>query len=107
MNRDDILWKSILEDIFEDFLKFFFPEAEKIFDIEKGFVFLDKELRQICPAEDMKAPKHVDKLVEIFTRDGKEEQIYLHIEVQGYKDNKSYFRFNHSNHHQSKRIYGY
>jgi hypothetical protein len=43
MNRDDILWKSILEDIFGDFLKFFFADAEKVFDIEKGFVFLDKE----------------------------------------------------------------
>jgi predicted transposase/invertase (TIGR01784 family) len=35
----------------------------------------------------MKASKHVDKLVEAFTRDGREQCIYLHIEVQGHKDN--------------------
>ncbi|SDF75033.1 hypothetical protein SAMN04487996_11294 [Dyadobacter soli] len=28
MKRDDTLWKSILEDIFEDFLLFFYPDAD-------------------------------------------------------------------------------
>ena len=35
MKRNDILWKSILEDIFDDFLKFFFPNAEALFDLKK------------------------------------------------------------------------
>ncbi len=28
MKRDDTLWKGILEDLFDDFLRFFYPEAE-------------------------------------------------------------------------------
>jgi len=42
MKRDDSLWKAILEDVFDDFLKFFFKEDARLFDFEKGFVFLDK-----------------------------------------------------------------
>jgi hypothetical protein len=44
MKRDDSLWKAILEDVFDDFLYFFFENAADLFDMEKGFVFLDKEL---------------------------------------------------------------
>ncbi|OJV12367.1 MAG: hypothetical protein BGO21_06375 [Dyadobacter sp. 50-39] len=35
MKRDDTLWKSILEDIFEDFLIFFYPDAGSFFDFRK------------------------------------------------------------------------
>ncbi len=49
MKRDDSLWKAILEDIFDDFLRFFIPNANEIFDMEKGFEFLDKELEQLFP----------------------------------------------------------
>ncbi len=56
------------------------------FDFEKGFQFLDKELEQLFPVEEMEAPKFVDKLVKVFTKTGKEEWILVHIEVQGYDD---------------------
>jgi hypothetical protein len=32
MQKNDLLWKSILEDVFEDFLTFFYPESAQIFD---------------------------------------------------------------------------
>jgi hypothetical protein len=86
MNQNDILWKGLLEDIFDDFLRFFFPQADKIFDFKKGFQFLDKELEQLFPAEDLQSPKYVDKLVKVFTKDGKEEWMLVHIEIQGYAD---------------------
>ena len=87
MNRNDILWKAILEDIFDDFLRFFLPDADLIFDMSRGFEFLDKELEQIFPPEgDEFKPKHVDKLVKVFTRTGDEEWILIHIEVQGHTD---------------------
>lgn len=83
----DLLWKPMLEDIFEDFLCFFFPDAPKHFDLERGFEYLDKELDQLFPPENSKyAPRHVDKLVKVFTREGHEEWILLHVEVQGYND---------------------
>ncbi|MCF0055885.1 hypothetical protein [Dyadobacter sp. CY356] len=55
-------------------------------NIEKGFEFLDKELEQLFPSDEIDAPKFVDKLVKVFTRTGKEEWILVHIEVQGYID---------------------
>ena len=86
MKRNDILWKGILENVYEDFLRFFFEAADDLFDIEKGFQFLDKELEQLFPAEELKSPKFVDKLVKVFTKSGTEEWILVHIEVQGYDD---------------------
>lgn len=84
---DDSLWKAIIEDVFDDFLRFFFHQADELFAMEKGFEFLDKELEQLFPPQDNSfSPKYVDKLVKVFMRDGKEEWILVHIEVQGYKD---------------------
>jgi len=87
MKRNDLLWKSILEDTFDDFLRFFFPDADELFDFDLGFEYLDKELEQLFPPEkDRYAPKYVDKLVKVFTKEGCEEWILVHIEVQGYAD---------------------
>jgi predicted transposase YdaD len=87
MKRNDILWKATLEDLFDDFLRFFYPEADELFDLEKGFEYLDKELDQLFPPEaDNYAPRYVDKLVKVFTKTGKEEWILIHVEVQGYTD---------------------
>jgi len=72
MKRDDTLWKAILENIFDDFLRFFFSDADIEFDMPKGFHFLDKELEQIFPVEQITTPKFVDKLVKIFTKDNHE-----------------------------------
>lgn len=82
-----MLWKSILEDIFDDFLKFFFPNAEALFDFEKGFEYLDQELEQLFPPHaDQFALKCVDKLIKVHCRSGAEAWLLVHIEVQGYRD---------------------
>jgi hypothetical protein len=87
MKRDDILWKAALEDLFDDFLRFFFPDAENIFDFNKKFQYLDKELKQLLPPDnDTYAPRYVDKLVKVFTISGHEEWILIHIEIQNYTD---------------------
>jgi len=87
MKRNDLLWKGVLEDLFDDFLRFFYPEADRLFDFEKGFEYLDKELDQLFPPDaDTYAIRYVDKLVKVFTRNGGEEWILVHIEVQGYTD---------------------
>lgn len=89
MKRDDSLWKAILEDVFDDFLRFFFENADKLFDMQRGFEFLDKELEQLFPTNpDEFSPKYVDKLVKVFTREGEEQWILVHIEVQGSKDDE-------------------
>ena len=87
MKRDDSLWKAILEDIFEGFLVFFFPNAQELFDFSQPFQFLDKELEQLFPSNpDDFSPKYVDKLVKVFTKEGQEQWILIHIEVQGNTD---------------------
>lgn len=87
MQRDDTLWKSILEDIFEDFLLFFYPDAGSFFDFSRGFEYLDKELEQLFPPEDNSyQTRFVDKLVKVHCRNGDNEWILVHVEVQGYHD---------------------
>lgn len=86
MKRNDTLWKGILENIFDDFLHYFFGNADKLFDLQKGFEFLDKELEQLFPADELEAPKFVDKLVKVFSKSGREEWVLIHIEIQGYHD---------------------
>ncbi|SDG12361.1 Putative transposase, YhgA-like [Dyadobacter soli] len=87
MKHNDILWKSILEEVFDDFLKFFFPNAEALFDLEQGFEYLDQELEQLFPTDtDDLTCKYVDKLVKVYCRSGAEAWLLVHIEVQGYRD---------------------
>jgi len=77
----------MLEEVFEDLLRFVFPEADKIFNMKKKFEFLDKELNELNPGPHRNAqPRFVDKLVKVFRQDGKEEWLLVHIEVQGYND---------------------
>lgn len=47
MKRNDLLWKAALEDLFEDFLLFFYPGAGRVFNLKKEFEYLDKELEQL------------------------------------------------------------
>lgn len=82
--KDDQLWKGILEDLFDDFLRFMHPNADAIFDFGRGIEFLDKELEQLFPPEEnVYAPKLVDKLAKVYRKDGGEEWILIHVEVQG------------------------
>jgi len=82
----DVLWKGIIEDLFSDFLRFFYIHADEVFDIDRGFDFLDKELDQLYPGPDGGRSKLADKLVKVYKRDGEEEWLLIHIEVQGYYD---------------------
>ena len=78
----DILWKGLLEWVFDDLLRFVFPEADKVFDMQKGFGFLDKELAELYPEPEKESDTRVvDKLVKVFRKDGGEEWVLIHIEA--------------------------
>jgi hypothetical protein len=84
MGKKDALWKSVLEEVFDDMLRFVFPDAERIFDIGRGFEFLDKELCELYPEHAMVTDTlFVDKLVKVFCFSGKEQWLLCHVEVQG------------------------
>lgn len=87
MQRSDILWKGLIEEIFPYFIPFFLPQYAHLFDLSKPVEFLDKELQQLFPQdEDIRHPKFVDKLVKVFTIKGTEQWVLIHIEVQGQRD---------------------
>ena len=85
--KNDQLWKGMIEEVFDDLLRFIFPGADQVFDMQRGFEFLDKELNEMYPEPD-KDPdtRFVDKLVKVFRLDGHEEWLLVHIEVQGHAD---------------------
>ena len=85
--RDDFLWKAVFEDVFDDFLRFFFPNADELFDMSKKFEYLDKEFDLLAPTEidGAKGARYVDKLAKVFLKSGGEKWISIHIEVQHLK----------------------
>ncbi len=84
--RKDILLKSMIEDFPEDFVKFFYKDADNLFDLEAGFEFMDNELSQIAPDEEyMKDSVTIDKLLKGKARDLTLDPLLLLAEIQGYK----------------------
>src|SRR5689334_6839135 len=80
----DSTWKGLIEDIFDDLLRFVFPTADEVFDLRREFVFLDKELAKLYPEPgESSATRVADKLVRVYRRDGKVECLLVHLEVQG------------------------
>ena len=47
--KNDILWKVVLEEVFDDLLRFLYPDADRAYDMERGFEFLEKELAELHP----------------------------------------------------------
>ncbi|MBS1661503.1 MAG: hypothetical protein JST68_10685 [Bacteroidetes bacterium] len=85
--KNDALWKGMLERVFDDLLRFLFEDADKVFDLERGFEFLDKELAELYPEPGKGADvRFVDKLVKVFLKDGTEEWVLVRVEVQGQHD---------------------
>lgn len=81
----DALWKSIVTEMLPDFIKFFIPKLYDVIDFEKKFEFLEQELEKIIK-KSKKHRKYTDKLVKVFLKDGEEQWILIHIELQGYHD---------------------
>jgi len=81
----DSLWKGVIEQLFPEFFDYFFKKWKDQINLDKGFSFLDKKLLKLMPLADAKN-RIADKLVKLYTRDGEEKWILIHIEVQGYED---------------------
>jgi predicted transposase/invertase (TIGR01784 family) len=85
MISKDTLWKGIIEDLVEEFVGFFYADYLGQINIERGFVFLDKELEQLVPQSEAML-RHADKLFKAWLKDGGENWFLVHVEVQGYND---------------------
>ena len=74
-------WKIALENFFPEFMHFFFPDAARQIDWDRGHEFLDKELQKVV-REAESGGAHVDKLVKVVLNSGEEEWVCIHVEVQ-------------------------
>ena len=77
----DSPWKEVVETYLPEFIAFFFPDAHAQIDWEKGFEFLDSELRRVVRDAEL-GKRFVDKLVKIYRKDGEENWILIHLEIQ-------------------------
>lgn len=81
----DSPWKQILEHYLQDFMAFFFPQANAEIDWNRGYTFLDKELQQIVREAEV-GRRLADKLVQVWRLDGSEAWVLVHIEVQSQEE---------------------
>ena len=82
MTDYDSPWKECLEEFFEAFVEFFFPQAHADIDWPRGVEFLDTELQQILRDADQ-GRRIVDKLARVWRKDGHEDWVLAHVEIQG------------------------
>lgn len=81
----DTPWKDILGLYFEEFVAYCWPNRYVLIDWSKGYKSLDKELSKIA----RNAPvgnRLVDKLIEVYLKDGEAAYVIVHLEVQGASD---------------------
>jgi len=77
----DSPWKDILSSYFEEFIGFFFPQANRAIDWSKPYQFLDTELQQIV--RDAELGKRIaDKLAQVWLNNGESTWVLVHIEIQ-------------------------
>jgi hypothetical protein len=74
-------WKEALNEYFEPFLQFFFPQVHALIDWSRTPQSLDKELQQITPASDV-GLRVADKLYQVWQLNNQPAWILIHVEVQ-------------------------
>ncbi len=77
----DSAWKEALDLYFEAFLRLLFPEVHRQIDWSRGYESLDKEFQQIVREAEL-GRRYVDKLVKVWTKDGTECWVLIHVEIQ-------------------------
>ena len=82
MTDYDSPWKEMLDGYFPAFMAFFFPEAYRDIDWDRGYESLDKELQQIVRDAEL-GKRLADKLMKVWRRSGEEQMVLIHTEVEG------------------------
>jgi hypothetical protein len=77
----DSPWKEALDAYFEPFVALLFPEVHRQIDWSRGYESLDKEFQQVVREAEI-GRRYVDKLVKVWTTEGVECWVLIHVEVQ-------------------------
>src|SRR5947209_19238484 len=77
----DSPWKEALDVYFEPFLALLFPGVHAQIDWSRGHESLDKEFQQVVREAEL-GRRYVDKLVKVWTKEGIECWVLIHVEVQ-------------------------
>jgi len=80
-------WKEALFFRFEAFMSFFFPNAHAAIKWSRKPVFLESELRVISKKAKT-GMRRADALVKVYLKDGREQWVLIHIEIQSQRDPK-------------------
>ena len=81
----DSPWKEALDAYFEPFVALLFPQVHRQIDWSRGYESLDKEFQQVVRDAEI-GRRYVDKLVKVWTADGVECWVLIHVEVQTARD---------------------
>jgi len=81
----DSAWKEVIKKYFLLFLQFYFPRMALEIDFHQPLIFLDKEFKKLF-AQSTSRNRYADLLVQASARTGTPPLLYIHIEVQGKKE---------------------
>jgi|GEM_PF-1906976 len=82
----DHAWKQAIEHMPKQFVAFFLPELYDDIDFRKPPIFLEKELLNLIPNQKKRGYHIADKLLEFKRKDGKQQGVLIHIEIQATRD---------------------
>ena len=80
-NDYDGAWKAALDVYLQEFLELCFPAIHAAIDWRRPYRFLETELQRASSAA-YRGRRTVDKLVEVWGRDGVAAWVLIHIEIQ-------------------------
>ncbi len=80
----DTAWKTVIEEHFEHFLAFFFPEIHQDIDFSRKPEIKSNELLRIVPQGKI-GKRRADVLIKNYLKDGSQKCIciFMHVEIQG------------------------
>ena len=80
----DTHWKTVIKQLFEDFVAFFLPTLYPMIDFSHQPSFLEQEFPKLLPNKSKEGNKYNDKLVKLKLKQKPTQWLLLHIEVQSY-----------------------
>jgi|GEM_PF-1042477 len=84
-NHDD-LWKFLIKEMFESFIRYFIPELVGLIDFGQVPEFGNVELPTLQVEKSPKGNLRADYVVKVAQKDGQKRSIIIHIEVQATRD---------------------